>query len=96
MTNLTNTLSQVDHLLNTRVFLGFEADPSLNIVSRIRGPNVSFFFTHLSHFFLASSFLFPLVSLFDLFVSFYTFSFMGGDVGCCYALSMEGVDRELC
>ncbi|KAI3452218.1 hypothetical protein Pfo_008883 [Paulownia fortunei] len=30
---------KVDHLLNTCVFLGFEADPSLNIVSRIRGPN---------------------------------------------------------
>lgn len=25
------------------MYLGFEADPSLNIVSRIRGPNVSFF-----------------------------------------------------
>ncbi|XP_020554822.1 protein RIK isoform X3 [Sesamum indicum] len=31
--------AKVDHLLYTRVFLGFEADPSLNIVSRIRGPN---------------------------------------------------------
>lgn len=24
------------------MFLGFDADPSLNIVARIRGPNVSF------------------------------------------------------
>ncbi|KAK4383557.1 protein RIK [Sesamum angolense] len=31
--------AKVDHLLYTRVFLRFEADPSLNIVSRIRGPN---------------------------------------------------------
>ncbi|PIN14529.1 putative RNA-binding protein, partial [Handroanthus impetiginosus] len=30
---------KVDHLLNTCVFLGFEADSSLNIVARIRGPN---------------------------------------------------------
>ncbi|XP_012851607.1 PREDICTED: protein RIK isoform X2 [Erythranthe guttata] len=32
-------LKQVDHLMKTCVFLGFEADPSFNIVSRIRGPN---------------------------------------------------------
>ncbi|KAL8044195.1 hypothetical protein ABFX02_08G030600 [Erythranthe guttata] len=32
-------LKQVDHLMKTCVFLGFEADPSFNIISRIRGPN---------------------------------------------------------
>ncbi|KAK3012290.1 hypothetical protein RJ639_012960 [Escallonia herrerae] len=30
---------KVTHPLTTSVFLGFEADPSLNIVARIRGPN---------------------------------------------------------
>ncbi|XP_073148754.1 protein RIK isoform X2 [Henckelia pumila] len=30
---------KVERILTTRVFLGFEADPSLNIVFRIRGPN---------------------------------------------------------
>lgn len=50
MTNVMITVPQVDHLLKTCVFLGFEADPSFNIVSRIRGPNVSFFFIHLPHF----------------------------------------------
>ncbi|KAL3526589.1 hypothetical protein ACH5RR_011245 [Cinchona calisaya] len=29
----------VNHLLSACVFLGFEADPSLNIAARIRGPN---------------------------------------------------------
>ncbi|KAK3032576.1 hypothetical protein RJ639_036815, partial [Escallonia herrerae] len=33
---------KVTHLLTTSVFLGFEADPSLNIVARIRGPNDQF------------------------------------------------------
>lgn len=36
-----NFLDQVCQALNARVFLGFETDPSANIVSRIRGPNVS-------------------------------------------------------
>ncbi|KAL3624050.1 hypothetical protein CASFOL_032866 [Castilleja foliolosa] len=30
---------KVDHLLSTCVFLGFEPGPSLDIISRIRGPN---------------------------------------------------------
>ncbi|KAG8384618.1 hypothetical protein BUALT_Bualt04G0136600 [Buddleja alternifolia] len=30
---------KVDHLLNTCVFMGFEADPYVNIGARIRGPN---------------------------------------------------------
>ncbi|KAL9157860.1 hypothetical protein ABFS82_08G030700 [Erythranthe guttata] len=34
-----NIGAKVDHLMKTCVFLGFEADPSFNIVSRIRGPN---------------------------------------------------------
>ncbi|KAL7141082.1 hypothetical protein ABFS83_08G030400 [Erythranthe nasuta] len=34
-----NSGAKVDHLMKTCVFLGFEADPSFNIVSRIRGPN---------------------------------------------------------
>lgn len=28
-------------MLNTCVYLGFEADPSSNVAARIRGPNVS-------------------------------------------------------
>lgn len=32
---------KVNHLLSTCVYLGFEADPSVNITVRIRGPNVS-------------------------------------------------------
>ncbi|KAK4490745.1 hypothetical protein RD792_001450 [Penstemon davidsonii] len=39
---LVNNEVKVDHLLSTFVFLGFEADPSLNIASRIRGPNDQF------------------------------------------------------
>lgn len=31
----------LNQVLTTCVFLGFDADPSLNIVARIRGPNVS-------------------------------------------------------
>lgn len=66
MTNVMITVPQVDHLLKTCVFLGFEADPSFNIVSRIRGPNVSFFFIHLPHFsfrlVLCSSFSFSICS----------------------------------
>lgn len=34
---------QVVQPFSTCVFLGFEPDPSLNIIARIRGPNVSFF-----------------------------------------------------
>ncbi|KAL8471725.1 hypothetical protein ACS0TY_029098 [Phlomoides rotata] len=34
-----NSGVKVDHLLSTCVFLGFEVDPAVNIVSRIRGPN---------------------------------------------------------
>ncbi|XP_051120057.1 protein RIK isoform X2 [Andrographis paniculata] len=34
-----NSGMKIDHLLHTCVYLGFEADPSLNINSRIRGPN---------------------------------------------------------
>lgn len=34
--------NQVDQALSTCVFLGFDAEPSLNIAARIRGPNVSF------------------------------------------------------
>ncbi|XP_047960220.1 protein RIK isoform X2 [Salvia hispanica] len=30
---------KVDHLLSTCIFLGFEVDPSVDIASRIRGPN---------------------------------------------------------
>lgn len=63
VTNLMISVPQVDHLLNTRIFLGFEVDPLVNIVSRIRGPNVSFSFIRLSRFFLASSFVFHLVPL---------------------------------
>jgi len=31
----------MNQVLSTCVFLGFDADPSWNIVARIRGPNVS-------------------------------------------------------
>lgn len=34
-------LKQVSKPLSTCVYLGFDADPSLNIAARIRGPNVS-------------------------------------------------------
>lgn len=37
-----NFLNQCCQALNTCVFLGFDADPSSNIASRIRGPNVSY------------------------------------------------------
>lgn len=33
---------QVDQAPSMCVFLGFDAEPSLNIAARIRGPNVSF------------------------------------------------------
>lgn len=36
-----NIGTKVTQPLSTCVYLGFEADPSLNIVARIRGPNVS-------------------------------------------------------
>ncbi|XP_073057826.1 protein RIK isoform X1 [Primulina eburnea] len=36
---LANNGVKVDRTLTTCVFLGFETDPSLNVVSRIRGPN---------------------------------------------------------
>ncbi|KAL8474702.1 hypothetical protein ACS0TY_031228 [Phlomoides rotata] len=39
VTNSITAMAQVDHLLSTCVFLGFEVDPAVNIVSRIRGPN---------------------------------------------------------
>lgn len=44
VTKLMITVHQVDHLLSTCIFLGFEVDPSVDIASRIRGPNVSFSF----------------------------------------------------
>ncbi|XP_057769698.1 protein RIK isoform X2 [Salvia miltiorrhiza] len=34
-----NSGVKVDHLLSTCIFLGFEVDPSVDIASRIRGPN---------------------------------------------------------
>lgn len=50
---------KVDRTLTACVFLGFEADPSLNISSRIRGPNVSFS----CHIILLSLFLFAFHSI---------------------------------
>lgn len=50
VSNSISVMPQVDHLLSTCVFLGFEVDPAVNIVSRIRGPNVSFSYIHLFHF----------------------------------------------
>lgn len=40
-------------VLSTCVYLGFDADPSLNVAARIRGPNVrfSFFFFSIFHFY---------------------------------------------
>lgn len=43
LTNGTFLLSLVNQVLSTCVLLGFDADPSMNIVARIRGPNVSAF-----------------------------------------------------
>ncbi|CAL5429046.1 unnamed protein product [Camellia sinensis] len=40
LTNNCDYLKQVTNHLSTCVYLGFEADPSLNIAARIRGPNV--------------------------------------------------------
>lgn len=56
VTNSVTVIPQVDHLLSTCVFLGFELDPAVNIVSRIRGPNVSFSYIHLFHIHFVSSF----------------------------------------
>jgi len=39
--NVNNQNFLLYQMLSTCVFLGFDADPSLNIVARIRGPNVS-------------------------------------------------------
>lgn len=36
-------LKQVSQPLSASIYLGFDADPSLNIAARIRGPNVSHF-----------------------------------------------------
>lgn len=41
MINTGFSLNQGIHALSMSVFLGFDADPSLNIAARIRGPNVS-------------------------------------------------------
>ena len=41
MINTSYTLNQGTQPLSISVFLGFDADPSLNIAARIRGPNVS-------------------------------------------------------
>lgn len=41
---------KVNHLLSTCVYLGFEADPSVNITVRIRGPNVSSLYLTLPYF----------------------------------------------
>lgn len=49
--NLLITVTQVDHLLSTCIFLGFEVDPLVDIASRIRGPNVRFSLIHLHQFF---------------------------------------------
>lgn len=75
-TNLTIAVCQVGHLLNTCVFLGFEVDPSVDIASRIRGPNVSFSFVIYSVFFFASSFVFHLVFLLVVLQLFHFFSFV--------------------
>lgn len=73
---IANSGVKVGHLLNTCVFLGFEVDPSVDIASRIRGPNVSFFFVIYSVFFFASSFVFHLVFLLVVLQLFHFFSFV--------------------
>lgn len=41
MINPALSLYQDTHALSMCVFLGFDADPSLNVAARIHGPNVS-------------------------------------------------------
>lgn len=71
-----NSGVKVDHLFHTCVYLGFEADPSLNISSRIRGPNVRFspIYEIISHLLLYHSWLFLLLSL--LTFSIFPFCFL--------------------
>lgn len=74
-TNLMIDMCQVGHLLNTCIFLGFEVDPSVDIASRIRGPNVSFSFViytvfslpHILCFILSFVFLLVVLQLFHFF-----------------------------